>query len=120
MTAAEEAKAEEVRSRMSAFLDSTDLDTMFLRTFAVGSGAPGAARHDGTVKEESPDVELRSLPSDGMTATARFQTSWQKFQQIALMSNCGLCQATALTPTARSETLWQKLQRIRNRRRTAR
>ena len=66
MTAAEEAKAEEVRSRMSAFLDSTDLDTMFLRTFAVGSGTPGAARHDGTVKEERPDVELRSLPSDGM------------------------------------------------------
>ena len=61
-----EAGAEVVAARMRAFLRRTDLDTMSVRSVAVGTGTPGAARHDCTVKMERPDVELRPLPSDGM------------------------------------------------------
>ena len=42
------------------------MDTMFVDSVTVGTGTPGAARHDCTVKEELPDVELQPLPSDGM------------------------------------------------------
>ena len=51
---------------MKTFLRRTDLDTMSVRSVAVGTGTPGAARRDCTVKEELPDVEPQPLPSDGM------------------------------------------------------
>ena len=71
-------EADEVAARMKAFSRRINLETMFVRSVAVGTGMLGAARHDCFVKEERPNVELQ------------------------------LCKATAWTTTARSETLWQK------------
>ena len=51
---------------MTAFLRRTDLDTMSVRSVAVGTGTPGAKGNDCTVKEELLNVELQPLPSDGM------------------------------------------------------
>ena len=51
---------------MRAFLRRTNLDTMSVHSVAVVPGTLGAARHDCTVKEEPPDVELHPLPRDDM------------------------------------------------------
>ena len=85
-----EAETEEVAAYMTAFLRRTDLDTMSVRSVAVGTGTGGAA---------------------GQVALSR---------RNFLMSNCSRCQATAWTATVRSETFRQKFQHIRPRKRTSR
>ena len=51
-------EADEVAARMKTFSPRINLETMFFRSVAVGTGMLGAARHDCFVKEERPNVEL--------------------------------------------------------------
>ena len=61
------------RSSHESVFTRTDLDTMSVRSAVVGTGTPGAARHDCTVKEELPDVELQPLPGDDVDSDDALQ-----------------------------------------------